>query len=239
LQDFSDKNKREQFILSRANSMAVSASNVMRDLKALMQNPDYSPDALSTAIDNLNKGTVAGSGIYTNLANDLLAFTQEDQAVRSGTPTVTETGEQVRTVQRLWVPGSVEQIRGFLSHNIETANARITGDQTWWKRMHGYGTMVGYVPEASAVITAMQHLNEKTGKYDNLPQGYTLPPDLAASMPTDSENARAVTAASTGSAQTAPTNPSWATGSATGPQGRKLYKGSDGHWYNPDHTLAQ
>ena len=102
-----------------------------------MQNPNYDPNTLSTFIDVLNEGKIKGTGIYSTVLNDLLSFVQEDQSVRSGTPTVTETSAQTALVTPLHVPGGVEAIREFLIHNLETAESEQNHDRQVNQRREG------------------------------------------------------------------------------------------------------
>jgi hypothetical protein len=163
---FMDPNARTQFTLRRAGTMARTAVNVLKDLNAIKDDPKTFLARMGDAI--ASRG-LKGRPEYTNLYNDWQAFVQEDQAVRSGAASVTETEEQIRTVFTPLTPGSKSQIRGAVIHNIQTAGEAIRMMKDLWNQygVASNGTadpMYGDHPDVDAAIEAFNRMDEDTGR---------------------------------------------------------------------------
>lgn len=179
--EFSDYKGNVQVRLTRASTMGRSAAHVLQDLKILQESGE-TPDKISEALDHASQN-LSGDRRYTNLVTDLQAFTQEDQALRAGTPSVTETEQQLgQVVGRIFV-GTPEQIRGYIQQNIDTASSAIDHYREQWKLMQGYGPMPGTDTDANGIIAAMPYLDPVSGQYPNLPKDVPLPASLQAGVP--------------------------------------------------------
>lgn len=163
--EFMAPNGRTQFTLRRAGTMARTAVNILKDLNAIKDDPKSFIQRMTEAITS--KG-LQGRPEYTNLYNDWQAFVQEDQAVRSGAASVTETEEQIKTVFSALTPGSKSQIRGAVIHNIQTAAEAIRLTRDLWDQ---YGVasngkpdpMYGDHPDVDAAIEAFDRMDQNTG----------------------------------------------------------------------------
>ncbi|HEX8812934.1 MAG TPA: hypothetical protein VF742_13165 [Terracidiphilus sp.] len=164
--EFMNPNGRTQTTLKRAGTMAKTAINVMKDLNAIKDDPKT---FLARMTEMIKSRGIGGLPEYTNLYNDWQAFVQEDQSVRSGAASVTETEEQIKTVFSQWAPGSKAQIRGAVIHNIQTAAEAIRMARDLWGQ---YGVasngkpdpMYGDHPDVDEAIDGFNRMDERTGR---------------------------------------------------------------------------
>lgn len=179
---FMDPNARTQFTLRRAGTMAKTAVNVLKDLNAIKDDPKSFIQRMTEAITSRG---LKGEPEYTTLYNDWQAFVQEDQAVRSGAASVTETEEQIKTVFTSLAPGSKSQIRAAVIHNIQTAGEAIRLMHDLWNQ---YGVasngkpdpMYGDHPDVDDAIEAFDRMDQNTGLITG-----PVPAMLRAAIPQD------------------------------------------------------
>lgn len=187
-QQWMDPNTATARLIGRANSMVRTGGQVLEYANKISNDPN----AMKRAWQQFQATGWAGSSAYTSLFQSWQSFVIESNALKTGSAggSVTETEEQAKGImssprQLGSIPPSPEQIRDAVRLDTDIAQSKLQALQVQWDHM-GTRTngvvdpMYGLVPDVPAQINAITHIDPATGRY---PQGITVPPSLAATVP--------------------------------------------------------